>query len=274
MDPVTVTSSNMTDATSPSHPDPPGRSPLLELPIELRSRIYSFVHTTPRITIQYGERSDYDEDFYLDEPHTIRISFEGSFLNSTRVKRIEFKSPSPGVPDYLFVVHEDYEWRYLLTCKDIHEEAEHILPGMFHLRILVSHFDVQRIPPAVRARYLPHIRILTIVGSYPVYDTIFDGSQLTSLKTVYLRTEGSSSGINQQFSSVFPPPSSLIARIQGSDDREYIEKGLRKLQVSKLNWWQAERSRWLHTVLDARPTTQLPVDHLTRRPHHVCRAGA
>ena len=155
------------------------------------------------------------------------------------------------VPDYLFVVHEDYEWRYLLTCKDIHKEAEHILPGMLHLRILVSHFDVQHMPPAVRARYLAHIRILTIVGSYPVYDTIFDGSQLTSLKTVYLRNEGSSSRINQQFGSGFPPPSPLIARIQGSDDREYIEKGLRKLQVSKLIWWQAEKVRWLHSILDA-----------------------
>ncbi len=222
----------------------------MELPSELRLKIYSLIHENPRITFQHEAHLDHDEATLKAEPHITRISF---------------KSQDPGVPDYLYIVHEEYDWRYLLTCRTVYQEAQHLLPHVLQLRILVYHLDVQHIPLAVRSRYFPHIPILTIIGQFPVYDTFFDGSQLAGLRKLYVQNDGAGT-INQQFDCGLPPPAHLIARIRGASDREYIEQSLHKIQVSKLNWWKADKSTWLQSVLveDRPPNLQLIISQDVR----------
>lgn len=210
--------------------------PILALPSELRFKVYSLVHRTPRIIIQ----DDYTPRLPLPYPEGTR-----------RTAQLIPKSRGAEPQRPFRITYDDYDWMYMLTCRVFLEDLRPLIPPNVHLHVLSDRYHVHHIPQAVRARYLPYIPTLSIVGQYPVYDTAFDGSQLPGLKTLYLQDHQGSSKIEQQFKCAFPPPTDLIARIRGSYDAGYIERGLRKLQISKLNWWQADKTSWLHRVISA-----------------------
>ena len=198
---------------------PVSRSPLLELPSELRPRVYSFLHEYPEITFEQ-----------LD-PHYTRDADDQEI---TRIQRVNFESPYAEALDYLDIIEEDYDWRYLLSCRTIYQEAQYILPQILHLRVRSFFFNIEHIPAAVRARYLPHIPFLTIVAQYPVYHTVFDGSQLRNLKRLCLAHNTGTATVREHYTCAFPPPADVIARIRGACDHEYIQRCLRNIEVSRL----------------------------------------
>ena len=210
--------------------------PILALPSELRLKIYSLLHRTPRIIIQ---------DDYIPRPPQ-------PYPEGTRRTAQLIPISRGGEPQSPFrITYDDYGWMYMLTCRVFLEDLRPLIPPNVHLHVLSARYHVYHIPQAVRARHLPYIPTLTLVGHFPVYDTAFDGSQLLGLKTLYLQDHQGFSKIEQQFTCAFPPPTDLIARIRGSYDVGYIERGLKRLQDSKLNWWQADKTSWLHRVISA-----------------------
>ena len=227
----------MATASTPIYPNHELPATILGLPIELRMRIYSFLHVKPRITIQ-------------DEHDA--IAHEAFSKAGTRIRPLLCGS---GSGKFVHVIYEDCDWSYLLTCKTFYGEARHFLPQKLHLSILMTDFQIHHIPPPVRNLYLPLIPTLTIRCRYPVYSTRFDGSRLESLKTLYLLDEGCRSKFSEHDSCESPPPAEVLAVIQGAFDHLYIQRGMDKFKTSKMNWWQSGSPVWIYRVLNAESQT-------------------
>jgi hypothetical protein len=211
----------------------------LRAPIEVRLKIYHYLFTEPKISV-------YDADTPLNPK---RVKRAGAYL-----RRLETEDDPPGADQTLAfrLLFEDYDWPYLLTCRKFNDEAQSLLPRMLHLRIMTKQYQVQHIPPDVRRRYLPHIPTLTIAGRFPLYNTVFDGSNLPRLKTLYLLDEGCRSRTVLHQTLHDQSPEDRAAQILGALDRSYVARGLQKLNFAKINWWQCGPPKpWLHQVLGA-----------------------
>ena len=233
----TTSMSGIKEPTSFCPSDTSTRLSILGLPRELRLRIYLLIHERPRITIQ---------------PRAMLLMPKILTTAYTQVRRLNFTSDNPKYHLAFNVTFEDYNWSYLLTCRMVHQEAQHLLPQMLHLIITEKNFKTQYISPHVRDRYLPHISVLTMIGYYPVYDTVFDGSQLASLNALYLIEEDAHrSSFMEEYSCPSPPPPELIGRILGACDHEYMQRSIDQLEESRSHWWQAHNPVWLHEILSA-----------------------
>ena len=209
--------------------------PFLRLPTEVRLQIFSLLHDQPRISIESDE--------------VIFDSLENSSRPDQVVRRLLIDPPASLSHKCFCVISEHYYWSYLLTCKTFNQEAYHLLPPLIHLRVASKDFQVNYIPPGVRKKYLPSLGTLEVVSRYPLYNFLFDGSELRSLKTLYLLDEGCRSRLIQHHAIVLTPSLEQLALIQGDHDHLFITQGLDKVRLSKMNWWQNGSKLWLHNML-------------------------
>ena len=236
----------MTEAVTGNPPQRPIQAPILRLPLEVRLRIYHFLHTEPKISIYEGYHPRRAEEVVEAGASIRRLAIPSTNASGQR----EFE-----------LVCEDYDWRYLLTCRTINSEAQFFLPQALHLLVRSKHYSVELIPLDVRRRYLPHVQTLSIVGSYPQYYTPFDGGQLPSLKTVHLLDEEVKSRIFQRHHLVSsdggPSLEEEVALVLGAQDQQFIALSKHKMSLSKTTWWHRW---WLHDLLcREEPTSQIQV---------------